>query len=122
MIGCHDRDQVLQVTRQAKSARESSLAYRYLIKHGHFPLNRIKNYVLDWDSKVSHPRLLATRQDLTKFRSRPLDQSLAKRASRFVEQPTTLTVQALSDAVASYFSSRHSTTHLAQGWLRMAKN
>lgn len=65
---------------QAKSAvvREEQLdqlatpsPQEYLIRHGDFPLDLIKDYALEWDDcKTARPRLFTTQDELTRFRKR----------------------------------------------------
>ncbi len=47
------------------------LPYQYLIKHGQFPLNTVKNYVLSWDqTRAQYPHLLYTQGETSRFRAR----------------------------------------------------
>ena len=42
---------------------------QYLIKHGDFPLDLVKDYVLEWDADLEgHPRLFLTREQVAEFR------------------------------------------------------
>ena len=42
---------------------------QYLIKHGDFPLDLVKDYVLDWEADLEgHPRLFLTREQVAEFR------------------------------------------------------
>ena len=44
---------------------------QYLIKHGDFPFDLIKDYVLEWDAdREGHPRLLLTREQVGELRKR----------------------------------------------------
>jgi hypothetical protein len=62
------KEPCLAEVRDEKIAYRSPLPYRYLIKYGHFPLDLIKDYVLEWDaSRETHPRLLITTNDLDRF-------------------------------------------------------
>ncbi|MEI7436736.1 MAG: hypothetical protein WCL16_08025 [bacterium] len=54
----------------------ASLPYRYLIKHGHFPLNRVKDYRLSWNSDADRfPHLLFTREDADRFNAQVTNQA-----------------------------------------------
>ncbi len=45
------------------------LPHKYLIKHGDVPLDRVKDYVLEWDDRATrHPRLFLTSSELERFR------------------------------------------------------
>ncbi|MCY3020619.1 MAG: hypothetical protein NTW87_16495 [Planctomycetota bacterium] len=66
MICALQKDECLAVL-QEKDACKSPLPYQYLIKHGHFPLNAVKDYVLRWQGDhENHPRLFVKKADLAK--------------------------------------------------------
>ncbi len=47
------------------------LPFQHVIKHGHFPLNRVKDQVHVWEhAAVEYPRLLVPRADVDRFRAR----------------------------------------------------
>lgn len=59
---------VLAEIRDPKTVNRSPLPYHYLIKYGHFPLDMVKDYVLEWDTtRDSHPRLLITAKEVDAF-------------------------------------------------------
>ena len=69
---------------RAESIREDELGQavvplqqKQLIRHGDFPLDRVKDYTLTWDDRhTSHPRLFTTKGELERFRKRfQVDQS-----------------------------------------------
>jgi hypothetical protein len=72
-MGAFDKDASLAVLKDPKQIHQSPLPYRYLIKHGHFPLDEIKDYVLSWPSTLEYPRLLITKNDIDRFKARPVD-------------------------------------------------
>jgi hypothetical protein len=45
-----------------------TLPHSYVIKYGDFPLDRVKDYVLDWPDKVEHPHLLVNRDDIARLK------------------------------------------------------
>lgn len=48
------------------------LPHQYLMKHSDYPLNKIKEMVLQWEDKVTgrlHPRMLVTKEQLETFRA-----------------------------------------------------
>ncbi|MBI2437444.1 MAG: hypothetical protein HYV36_01325 [Lentisphaerae bacterium] len=69
LIATVDKDACLAGMKDEKAALEAPLPQQYLIKHGDFPLNVVKDYVLQW--KVDHtkyPNLFLTKADVEKFR------------------------------------------------------
>lgn len=53
-----------------KNLRVAPLPQRYLIKHGDFPLDLVKDYVLDWNGDHdNYPRLFIGKSDLPKLRA-----------------------------------------------------
>lgn len=68
MISALKADESLRKEEGGRYPR-ASLPYQYLIKHGHFPLDRIKEQVAFWNSAaVEYPHLLMTRAEVEKFR------------------------------------------------------
>ena len=54
----------------AKDSRVAPLPQKYLIKHGDFPLDEVKDYVLEWAGDLAnYPRLFVGKQDLPALRS-----------------------------------------------------
>jgi len=45
------------------------LSQQYVIKHSDLPLNRVKDFVLEWSGQVEHPRLLATKSEIQEFKA-----------------------------------------------------
>lgn len=100
MIGCHDRDESLAVMTDKATKIDSPIPYRYLIKYGHFPLNLIKDYQLQWESNVVRPRMLVQRDDVQRLLARSADvRPYEKKAAYYVDHPPTLTVGSLDDAI-----------------------
>ncbi len=49
--------------------RRAPLPQQYAIKHGDFPLDRVKDYVLQWEGDDNdHPHMLITRKQVERFR------------------------------------------------------
>ncbi|MHB9131635.1 MAG: hypothetical protein ACYDBB_11175 [Armatimonadota bacterium] len=63
MIGALAKDACLTELNQSTSP----LPQQYLIKY-EFPLNRVKDYVLEWPEPETHPRLYVTPKTVEKFR------------------------------------------------------
>ena len=54
----------------ATDRRVAPLPQKYLIKHGDFPLDEVKDYVLEWPGDLAnYPRLFVGKQDLPALRS-----------------------------------------------------
>jgi hypothetical protein len=53
----------------SKTAQQAPLPQQYLIKYGDFPLDMVKDYVLDWKSEDSgHPKLLVTAAEIARWK------------------------------------------------------
>ncbi len=69
MLGALDKGGSVGILTQ-KNRRVAPPAQQLVIKHGDFPLNRVKDYVLDWDGDGdNHPRLYVRKQDLPVLRA-----------------------------------------------------
>jgi hypothetical protein len=67
MLGTPERIASLSILAE-KNRKKSPLPQQYLIKHGDFPLDVVKDYVLQWDGDHdNYPRLLLGKQDLAKL-------------------------------------------------------
>ena len=89
------KEPCLVETKDATISARSPLPYQYLIKYGHFPLDLIKDYVLDWDaSKETHPRLLVAAKDVDRYLAKggltslvPALNATQRAVNVFLEQP-----------------------------------
>lgn len=103
LLGAFDRDAALAETRDPKLDYSSPLPYRYLVKHGHFPLDMIKDYVLRWPHALEHPRLLMTRNDVALFKARAGDSAaFRQRGQHYLNNPAALTAYNMDDAIPAY--------------------
>ncbi len=69
MLGTPDKAQSISVL-SAKNRRVAPLPQHYLIKHGDFPLDVVKDYVLEWNGDhENYPRLFVGKQELQALRS-----------------------------------------------------
>jgi hypothetical protein len=66
-------DSLAVLTAQKKGQRTVSPEYRYLIKHGHFPLDLVKDYVYAWPHTDAHPRQIYSAADIDRFRKSVTD-------------------------------------------------
>ena len=68
MMGAPDQAESLAPL-SAEQRKLAPLPHKYLIKHGDFPLDEIKDYVLSWDhGPQQHPRLFIGRDDVEAMR------------------------------------------------------
>ena len=64
MLGTPDKEQSISAL-SAKNRQVSPLPQHYLIKHGDFPLDVVKDYVLEWPGDHdNYPRLFVGKQEL----------------------------------------------------------
>jgi hypothetical protein len=99
MIGGFDRQTSL---RPSSGANAAPLPQQAFIKHGAFSLNRLKDYVLDWNGEdAGHPRLIVTEADLAPWR-RTFRVDPAKLAALAT---TPLSEERMDDAIAYYLAS-----------------
>jgi hypothetical protein len=61
-------DSLAVLAAQKKGQRLAPPPYRYLIKHGHFPLDQVKDYIYTWENTDEHPREIFTKADIARFR------------------------------------------------------
>jgi len=68
MITALDKADDLKIA--TESVYAAPLSYQYLIKHGHFPLDLVKDYLLEWKGDHdNYPRLLVTRKQVAQYRA-----------------------------------------------------
>ncbi|MBC8115136.1 MAG: hypothetical protein H7062_12200, partial [Candidatus Saccharimonas sp.] len=79
MIGAFDKESclsimqgtVVQGARGPVVVKHATLPQKFVIKHGDFPLDRVKDYILDWPGDDNAPaRLFVSRADIERFRAR----------------------------------------------------
>jgi hypothetical protein len=69
MLAALPRERSLEVLAEKRPDR-APLPQQYLIKHGDFPLDRVKDYVLEWEAEEEqHPRLFLDREWVAEFRA-----------------------------------------------------
>jgi hypothetical protein len=80
LLGTPPRDESIAPL-QATNRKVAPLPQQYVIKHGDFPLDEVKDYVLDWPGDHdNYPRLFVRKQDLAALRARlPNDPAEVKR-------------------------------------------
>lgn len=105
LVGAFDRDTSLNVLKSKADAVTSPLPYQFLIKHGHFPLNVVKDYVLRWPSKLTHPRLLMTPPDVDRFKARVRDKSEhQKTVAGFLANPQLIAAHSLDRIIPAWLA------------------
>lgn len=84
------------------------LPYEYLIKHGQFPLDLVKDYTLVWKGEhENHPRALVTQKDVERFRQSIADrESYTNAIPRLVKtDPQTVTQFSMEPLITTYFAT-----------------
>jgi hypothetical protein len=70
LLGTPPRDESIAPL-QAASRKVAPLPQHYVIKHGDFPLDEVKDYVLEWPGDHdNYPRLFVRKQDLAALRAK----------------------------------------------------
>jgi hypothetical protein len=70
LLGALDKEESAEILMQ-KNRRVAPPPGKLIIKHGDFPLNKVKDYVLDWEGdQDNHPVLFVRKADLPALRSR----------------------------------------------------
>lgn len=105
MITALAKDVSVPGTRDLAMGRMQAPPTQYLIKHGHFPLDVVKDWVLHWqEGERTYPRLLVTRELVDRFRARlkPEEQAaFAAQIPGFLAKP--LDGNTVTDPVLAYF-------------------
>jgi hypothetical protein len=80
------------------------LPHQLVIKHGQFPLNAIKEYVLEWkEGRIEYPRLLLSPADVAHLRKTVQDKSGYEKAiPGFLSDPSPLQHQSIGPRIAAY--------------------
>jgi hypothetical protein len=104
IIAAPDKAASLRVL-QEKNLRQLSLPHSYLIKHGQFPLDLVKDEVLDWKNESDvYPHLLLTKAQADKLRAAGAKAPLDERTiNAIVSRP--LAHWNVDDTLAAYFST-----------------
>ncbi|MHB9024908.1 MAG: hypothetical protein ACYC7E_12155 [Armatimonadota bacterium] len=98
-----------------------TLPYQYLVKHGHFPLNLVKDYVLSWDSAQSvFPHTLYTRKEADAF-TLPAAEKTACEQQLQQHRATVMNQFTMDKAIRAYYATRdvRLAQHLVRSSLRM---
>lgn len=123
MLSALSKESTLAILKEPYGPVLSPLPYRYLIKHGHFPLNTIKDYVLEWNGDSGNfPRMLVTKAQVNQYRARV---TAAQRTTfinnmdRYLREE--LTQYNMGEAIAAYFATEDARlgAHLLKGALQM---
>jgi len=121
MISALDKDRCLKKEQGQYPA--ATLPFRYLIKHGHFPLNTVKDYTLNWPHpQISYPHLLFTPADVTRFRAQVTNKAPYEREiTRAQTDPNPLSEFTMDGPIAAFYATgdRHIDDYLAKSALQM---
>ena len=106
MICALQKDECLAVL-QDKNAYKSPLPYQYLIKHGHFPLNVVKDYVLRWQGDHdNYPRLFIKKADIAKRRQTGADAAKHQQAiAGYLRDPNPLNQFTMEGPLSAYYAT-----------------
>jgi len=106
MICALQTDECLAVL-QDKNACKSPLPYQYLIKHGHFPLDAVKDYALRWQGDHdNYPRLFIKKADMAKRRQTGADAARHEQAiARYLRDPNPLNQFTMEGPLSAYYAT-----------------
>lgn len=107
MICCLPKKPVLGELADGKHQFYSLLPYRYLIKHGHLPLDLVKGYVYEWpNEEVQYPHVLFTQEDVRLFQEAIADKKAHLDAiPKIVRVKQVLVHDRVEKAIAAYFAT-----------------
>ncbi len=107
MISCLPQEPVLREFADEKHQFYSLLPYRYLIKHGHLPLDLVKDYVYEWpQEEAQYPHLLFTQENVKRFQDSIVDQKVYLDAiPGIVRVKQVLAHNRVDKAIATYFAT-----------------
>ena len=106
LLGAFDRDSTLSVLKDGKQSVTSPLPYRSLIKHGHFPLDVVKDYILRWPEKRTYPGLLMTPEDVRRFRASVDDLAAQRQTVKYyLRNPKLLTAHQMDRVVPAWLAT-----------------
>lgn len=121
MLTATDKAGPLEEMSRPDGHHRSLEPYRLLVKHGHFPLDRVKDYVLAWDdSAVRYPHLLLTPEGVARLRQVPQG-SPAKAAGSHLRNPNAMSQFSMDDPVGDWVRTGGSEVgrYLARSALNM---
>ena len=101
MLGTPDKATSVDVLK-AKNTRVAALPQKYVIKHGNFPLDEVKDYVLEWEGDhKNYPRLFIGKDDLLRLRKtlKPNTEQLRQWETRRIDKYN------IEDPLREYFAS-----------------
>ena len=102
MFGTPDKDKSVSVLKE-QDRNIAPLPQQYLIKHGDFPLNVVKEYVLQWEGDhENYPRLFVDKNELSKLSATLMADSFEVR--RWEAGPP-ITAYNLDELLRVYFAS-----------------
>jgi hypothetical protein len=102
MLGVPDKAQSIKPLSE-KNRNVSPPPQDYLIKHGDFPLDEVKDYVLEWDGDhENYPRLFLGKEDLTGLR-KLLKPDRRESARRILQRP--INKYDIETPIHEYFAS-----------------
>lgn len=120
MIAALDKEASLEPLK-GKNLQVAPLPQQYFIKHGAFPLNVVKDYILKWGGDdTGHPRLMAKESDVARWRASAIN---SPTPGHFAKTP--VSIHDMDERIANYLRTgdRELGKHLsatAVHWLQSA--
>ncbi|MHB9132948.1 MAG: hypothetical protein ACYDBB_17925 [Armatimonadota bacterium] len=107
LLAALDKDASLVEAKDEKKAYHSPLPYQYLIKHGHFPLDVVKDYTLVWKRDgESYPHMLVTKKDVERFKKSVTDPAPYEKAiPGYLRDPNPLNQFTMEGPIKAYFAT-----------------
>ena len=107
MVGAIDKEPSAAFVADSKNEFKSPPYYQLLIKHGHFPLDMVKDWVLRWDhDAAAHPRLMLTKSDAERFRASVTNLAVYTNAiPRYLSDPNPLNQFSMEGPITAYLAS-----------------
>lgn len=99
MLGVFDATQSLS----DKDRQLAPLPHRYVIKYTDFPLDAVKEYVLEWPATDSHPHVLVTPADIDAWRKTVEVETLRAKIPRLLQTP--VSPYSVQDWLEAYFAT-----------------
>lgn len=110
IIGSYDKKACLNVLDDPALLYSTSIPHQYLIKHGQFPLNTVKDYVLDWPNDGEHyPHLLITRDQAAKYRATHA-KTPQEEAAEFQHIVTPIGMNTMHTPLSLFYATGHEPT------------
>ena len=107
MLGALDKNPSVAFVADSKNEFKSPPYYQLLIKHGHFPLDPIKDYVLRWKhDSANHPRLMLSKTDAERFRASVTNAAAySNQIPRYIHDPNGINQGTMEGPITAYLAT-----------------